>query len=81
LATANLPCVQGSDGEFCPYSGDIGGQFSANLDSSDAMHKLGQANRGEHRPLVASCGDDLLQKLRYVIASAFSGDDHAGVQD
>jgi hypothetical protein len=36
LATANLPCVQGSDGEFCPYSGDIGDQFSANLDSSGA---------------------------------------------
>jgi hypothetical protein len=35
LATANLPCIQGSDGEFCPYSGDIGDQFSANLDSSD----------------------------------------------
>jgi hypothetical protein len=35
FATANLPCVQGSDSEFCPYSGDVGDQFSANLDSSD----------------------------------------------
>jgi len=34
FATANLPCVQGSDSEFCPYSEDVGDQFSANSDSS-----------------------------------------------
>jgi hypothetical protein len=34
----NLPCVQGSDSEFCPYSGDAGDQFSANLDSSVFNH-------------------------------------------
>jgi hypothetical protein len=38
FATANLPCVQGSDSEFCPYSGDVGDQFSANLDSSDHIY-------------------------------------------
>jgi hypothetical protein len=35
LATANLPRVQLSESEFCPYSGDVGDQFLANLDSSD----------------------------------------------
>jgi hypothetical protein len=45
------------------------------------MHKLGQTNRREHRPLVAGCGNDLLEHLRYVIAPAFRGDDHTGVQD
>jgi len=34
FATANLPRVQGSDSEFCPYSEDVGDQFSANSDSS-----------------------------------------------
>jgi len=34
MATTNLPWVQGSESEFCPYSGDVGDQFSANLDSS-----------------------------------------------
>jgi len=48
---------------------------------SGAMHKLCQANRREHRALVAGGGDDLLKQLRYVIASAFCGDDDAGVQD
>jgi hypothetical protein len=45
------------------------------------MHKLCQTDRREHRPLVASCSDDLPEHLRYVIASAFGGDDYAGVQD
>jgi hypothetical protein len=40
LATANLPCVQGSDGEFCPYSGDIGDQFLANSDSSGTTYNV-----------------------------------------
>jgi hypothetical protein len=44
LATANLPGVQGSDGEFCPYSGDIGDQFSANLDSSELQNHPDQAS-------------------------------------
>ena len=35
FATTNLPCVQRSDSEFCPYSGDVGDLFSANLDSSE----------------------------------------------
>jgi hypothetical protein len=38
LTTTNLPCVQGSESEFCPYSGDVGDQFSANLDSSEAEY-------------------------------------------
>jgi hypothetical protein len=45
------------------------------------MHKLRQTNRREHRALVASRSDDLLEHLRYAIASAFRGDDDAGVQD
>jgi hypothetical protein len=45
------------------------------------MHKLRQTNRRKHRALVASRSDDSLEHLRYVIASAFRGDDDAGVQD
>jgi hypothetical protein len=30
---------------------------------------------------MAGCGDDLLEHLRNVIASALRGDDDAGVQD
>lgn len=37
FATTNLPCVQGSERELCPYSGDVDTQFSANLDSSGAV--------------------------------------------
>jgi hypothetical protein len=40
FATANLPCVQGSDSEFCPYSGDVGNQFSANSDSNETGYLL-----------------------------------------
>jgi hypothetical protein len=47
----------------------------------DAVHKLGETNRREHCPLIAGGNDDLLEHLHYVIASAFSGDDYAGVQD
>jgi hypothetical protein len=58
LTTTNLPCVQGSESEFCPYSGDVGDQFSANLDSSDAAYyfasdssglALHPGNKGEFR--------------------------------
>jgi hypothetical protein len=47
----------------------------------DSMHKLGQANRREHCSLITCCGNDLLEHLRYVIASAFGSDNHAGIQD
>jgi hypothetical protein len=38
----NLPCVQGSESEFCPYTGDVGDKFSANLDSSDSDYRHSQ---------------------------------------
>jgi hypothetical protein len=47
----------------------------------DSMHKLGQANRREHCPLITCCGNDLLEHLLYVVASALSSGDHAGVED
>jgi hypothetical protein len=37
LATTNLPRIQGSESEFCPYSGDVDDKFSANLDSSESI--------------------------------------------
>jgi hypothetical protein len=54
LTTTNLPCVQGSESEFCPYSGDVGDQFSANLDSSE-----------QNRRIVASFGIFGLQSIEF----------------
>src|ERR1700719_3351116 len=45
------------------------------------MHELGQSNRREHCPLIACHCNDLFEHLRDIVASAFSGDDDAGVED
>jgi hypothetical protein len=73
LATTNLPCVQGSESEFCPYSGEVGDQFSANLDSSDTEYA--DPKRSEWitkiqlvlkkvplRVLVKACGERLSRR-------------------
>ena len=45
----------------------------------NAMHEFGEANGRKHRALVARGGDDLVEHLRDVIASAFRGDDNTRV--
>jgi hypothetical protein len=51
------------------------------LRALDAMHEFCQADRRQNCSLVACRGNDLFEHLGNVIASAFGGDDHAGVED
>jgi hypothetical protein len=45
------------------------------------MHQFRQANRGEHGLLVSGDSDDLLEELRYVIASAFGSDGDTRIEN
>ena len=73
MATANLPCVQGSDSEFCPYSEDVVDQFSANSDSSDLTYNISLQLSIELqaclREFVAAGPADLLENGPYRASS------------